>query len=535
VSTRPPGEQVVIARLLLELGDVSSADILLNVLEAGDIEAQRQALVALSMRNMGGRQPAPPIDEARALRLLRPWLQTMDTHWRQTAAQVLFSLTLPEVREVKLATLADSALPLRMAAATTLARDGEAVAWPVLRDVLLAPGDKLQHERYQALGGLKDLVAVLRDPLRDEIARVAAHQIEVQFDRDDNASANEVWHLLAVIEKSAPTWETGFLERVIASRLMPWLRGIALQRLTRLQGLAAVTRLRTSLDDPGLAPAALSALIDLGGQAATADIVDRIRTLIADTKDMRLATTAADALTALGRGDDPVLVTHVDKLEPWPRFAVTVRAKKVSADAFLALLQDAGVLDGARLTAAGPDMVDGFRTAWQERKEAVALVELLVRTKALHWFDTESHRVPPDYVALLAELAEIARPRFRIDGTSMRSADEPERGAPRHEILLLFDGRPVRILVDDLGDWFDVGSLLGQLNTEIAASGKPERFVTLHTGDQSAQVILGHAAKLLALRRDYHFPIADDPDTAMRAGQEFERRVIDEPEGKNRQ
>src|SRR5262249_55195655 len=166
-------EQIVIARMLLERGDASAGNILLDLLEAGDIEAQRKAIVALSSRNIGRAQP-PPIDETRALRLLRPWLQIAETHWRKIAAQVLFSLSLPEVREVKLATLTDPALPLRMAAATTLAREGDAAAWPVLRDVLLAKDDKLQHERYWAIANMKNLVAVLTDPLRDEIVRETA-------------------------------------------------------------------------------------------------------------------------------------------------------------------------------------------------------------------------------------------------------------------------------------------------------------------------------------------------------------------------
>src|SRR5262245_2294842 len=532
VSTRPTREQIVIARMLLERGDASAGNILLDLLEAGDIEAQRKAIVALSSRNIGRAQPLP-IDEPRALRLLRPWLQTAETHWRKIAAQVLFSLSLPEVREVKLATLTDPALPLRMAAATALAREGDAVAWPVLRDVLLAKDDKLQHERYWAIASLKDLVAVLTDPLRDEIVREAARQIEAQLDRGDNTTANEVWNLLAVIEAAAPTWEIGFLERVIASRLMPWPRGIALRRLAKLQGLAALARLRASLDDPELALGALGALTNLGVQAATAYVVGRIQRLITDTENAWVATTAAEALTALGHGDDPVLLKHVHKLNPWERFAVTVRAKKLSAETFMALLEDAGVLDGTRLAAA-PEVLDGFRTAWQDRREAAALFELLIQTKALHSFDTEDDRVPPNYAELLADLAEIARPRFRIEKISMRSAGEREPGATQHEILLVFDGRPVRILVNDSEDWFDVGGLLGQLNTEIAVSGKPERFVTLHTGDQSAQVVLGHASRLLALRRDYHFPIADDPDASMHAGQEFEREVIDELEGRSK-
>lgn len=117
-------------------------------------------------------------------------------------------------------------------------------------------------------------------------------------------------------------------------------------------------------------------------------------------------------------------------------------------------------------------------------------------------------------------MTTLRRPRFLIDKVSMRSACQREPGAVGHEILFLFDGRPVRMPVEDLGDWFDVGGLLGQLNTEIAGAGLPERFVTLHTRNQSAQV-MGHAAKLPALRREYHFPVADDPDAPMHAGQEF--------------
>jgi hypothetical protein len=37
-----------------------------------------------------------------------------------------------------------------------------------------------------------------------------------------------------------------------------------------------------------------------------------------------------------------------------------------------------------------------------------------------------------------------------------------------------------------------------------------------------------------ALRRDCQFPVADDSDAPMHAGQAFERRVIDELKGKGK-
>ena len=151
-----------------------------------------------------------------------------------------------------------------------------------------------------------------------------------------------------------------------------------------------------------------------------------------------------------------------------------------------------------------------------------------MRSQAVHWFDTENDRVPPNYLELLTRFAELAHSRVNIEKISMQGADEGGREATQHEILLLFDGRPARILVKDLGDWFDVGGLLGQLNTEIAASGKSDRFLTLHSDDQSAQVVLGNAAKRLALRREYDFPVADDPDAPVHTGQEYERRVLAE-------
>jgi HEAT repeat protein len=527
VSTRPPRQQVAIARLLTECGDGSAGDILLDLLETGDIEAQRQVIIALRTRNIG-RDLAAPIDETRALHLLRPWLQAAETLWRKNAAELLFGLKLPEARDIKLAMLTDASIPLRMAAATALARDGDPLAWPVLRDILLGKGDELRRERYFAIGSLKDLAKSHDEGLRQDIARFAARQIETQLDHDDNTTANEVWNLLAVIEAAAPSWEAMFLETVIASRLMAWPRGAALGRLAKLQGIAILPRLSVTLDDPELTPYALHALGDLGRQAATADTIEGIRRLIIDTDSARIATAAADALTALGHGDDPVLVKYAAKLDPWSRFAVSVRVKNVGADAFLALLQDAGVIDGARLAEAGTETLETFRAAWRARKEGTALSELLMRSQAVHWFDTENDRVPPNYVELLTRFAELARSRFNIEKISMRGTDEDGREATQHEIWLLFDGRPVRILVKDLGDWFDVGGLLGQLNTEIAASGKPDRFLTLHSDDQSAQVVLGNATKLLALRRKYDFPVADDPDAPVHTGQEYERRVLAE-------
>ena len=193
VSSRPATEQIAVARLLSVNGDASASDILLDILETGDIEAQHQAIVALGMRAIGRANPAP-VDETRVLRVLRPWLQSAETHWRKNAADILFSLSLPEVREIKLAMLADPAIKLRMAAAAALAREGDAAAWPVLRDTLLSPSEELQRERYWAIGHLKDLAAGRDDALQGDIAHLAARQIEAQFDREDNTTANEVWN-----------------------------------------------------------------------------------------------------------------------------------------------------------------------------------------------------------------------------------------------------------------------------------------------------------------------------------------------------
>jgi len=335
VSTRPAREQVAIARVLTECGDGSAGDILLDLLETGDIEAQRQAIVALRTRDIGRDVPAP-INETRALHLLRPWLQSTETLWRKNAAELLFGLKAPEARDLKLATLTDASLPLRMAAATALAREGDPLAWPVLRDILLGQGDEPRRERYFAIGSLNYLAKSRDEAPRQDISRFAARQIEAQLDYDDNTTANEVWNLLAVIEAAAPSWETSFLETVIASRLMAWPRGAALERLAKLQGIAILPLLGVTLDDPELTPHALHALGDLGPQAATNDTIERIRRLITDTESARIATAAADALTALGHGDDPVLVRHAAKLDPWSRFALSVRVKNIGANAFLA-------------------------------------------------------------------------------------------------------------------------------------------------------------------------------------------------------
>jgi hypothetical protein len=112
--------------------------------------------------------------------------------------------------------------------------------------------------------------------------------------------------------------------------------------------------------------------------------------------------------------------------------------------------------------------------------------------------------VPPDYVSLFDAIARLAMPRFLIDHVSQR--------ANGHEVMFLFDGEPSRFISRDMGDWFDVSGLLGHLNDLIAAKGRPERFAALHSGDQMSYIVVGHGQRMIEVKRELDFPLADDPE-----------------------
>ena len=521
-----PAVRLLISQLLLQLGEEDASALLLEGLESRSREDQHGTLVALSLLPYElGRGLTVPLEEERALEALLPFLDHDDPRFRSLAADALFRLSIPAAfdRQKALLTHRDPALR-KKAAMERASRYQDPAAWPILRRALadVAPGEA--HERHFLLLGLVDLCGSESPALRKEVVAAAAAEVERRWNMSDNGTANEVWNLLRCFETARTPLETKVLEGVLASNIKSWVRGVALKRVSEIEGEAGIARLDAALDDVTLRAAALSALRDRRRESATPELVDRVRLIFEEAGDQGIRALAYDALVTLGGGQDPAIRRYLARLDPVRRFEASARLRGISAEEMLQALAAAALVPGT-----SNDAAETFVEAWDTDSKWSAVLGLLHENRRLEGFDTEDDAVPPNYVSLLHGFAEIAKPDIVLSKIAMR----PQAEEGKHRLSLLMDGRALEFPVADYGDWFDVTGLLAGLNDGLAAGGSDRRFVALYDAGQFAFVTFGDGPRIQGLARDHAFPVAADPDGSMRAGQEYERQVIEQLEGQD--
>jgi hypothetical protein len=515
-ATADPNLRLYIGRLLLEMGAPSGGPLVLTSLTAASAETRKSALVALAvLRWEDGKGIQVPIDHAATAAAVRPFLKDKDAHLRGLAVQAFLRLERPEIAAEQRALLQSEDETLREKAVYHFATyHGDAIAWPMIKARFAAVAHNDFHGRYWAVLALGGFARNPDPALRAEVAAFAREELRAILNRDDNEAANEASNLMRAIGALAPPWEADALQEVLASKLT-WARGSALHGLVKLEGASAAPRILAALHDPALQPTALTVIADRGAVFAGPELAERLRALLRDTRAAAPLEAAVNALVAIGHANDPAIAAVVDRLEPLTRFEVVTRAKGVDADQMIDCLAKAALLPT-------PDNVDrdAFRRAWVGPHASRAVFELLETRGRLHIFDAENDQVPPDYAELVGQLAALARGDFTI-GTARLI-----KGGRGYTLHLSLAGQDGRIELEDRGDWFDVEALLDGLNKMLANTATSLRYVTLHTGDQMAYVVLGDAKGIANLAADVAFPLGD-PAAARRIGEDFERRVIE--------
>jgi hypothetical protein len=270
--------------------------------------------------------------------------------------------------------------------------------------------------------------------------------------------------------------------------------------------------------------------MELGPAAATADIMQGVARILDECKPGRDADLAYRTLVTMGSGSHECVARNRDKLTPWFAFAASARSHGLDAGGLIDLLRRMELIDDERVAAVGEERCRTILTPQSNELDLTgSVLELLHEAKALHVFDTENDRVPPDYVSLMEALARLAAPRFLMSSVSL----QPSATYQGHRVMFLFDGKPSSLAVRDMGDWFDVSGVVGHLNELIAARGRPERFAALYSGDQMSYLVFGHGERMIEAKRDLGFPLTDDPDGPVQVGQAFEQQVISQIERGN--
>jgi hypothetical protein len=122
----------------------------------------------------------------------------------------------------------------------------------------------------------------------------------------------------------------------------------------------------------------------------------------------------------------------------------------------------------------------------------------------------------------LGQLSKLGAKRLIVSDVDVQLDGEACR-----EVNCKIAGHPARFNPRFMGDWTDLAAVLGGLNTALAAAGRVERFVCLMTGDQTANVIIGHGDGLADLVETLGLPLEVDPNAAIAIGVAAEDHTVE--------
>jgi hypothetical protein len=488
------------AVLLMQLGDVRGTEGIVALLESGDEDTQISTLAHLGVLPSHDSEysRAITIDRVRLDRALLPLTAHPDAHIARLASGVMIKFETPSVAEVVAPMLEERDPERREQAARWYASRHDPIALEPIGDMLLRGADS-----YWLLAALRDYAESKDLRVQERAAGIAATYLRTVLNQDDNSTANDVMNGLRVVERAAPWWESVLLDEVLSSRVMAWARAIALERLAKLEGRVGERRLIAALADRELRKGAADALAKHAGDDATAAaalaaMLDK--ELRARKPDDRTISAAITALVQRGGASHAVLDRAEKFIDPWDRARITWLRARITPRQIAERLIEAGAV-----SALADERITALERTWAQTRASGVLFDLLGGEDTCVWLDTEAPVVPPDYVDLVARLGRITRGALAIECATQEATG---RGAEIEHIEVQFVEREqaVRFRARFAGDWFDIPATLAALDETLSRAGRPERFFSLHTGDQTCFIVCAKDREFRQLADELRIP-----------------------------
>lgn len=130
---------------------------------------------------------------------------------------------------------------------------------------------------------------------------------------------------------------------------------------------------------------------------------------------------------------------------------------------------------------------------------------LLDQQKRFFAFDTETSFVPVDYDKLLLEFAARSNGVLKDMLVWMDFKDKNKGENFDYTITVVFNNKAYIAKPEDVGDWYDMGTVQDILEKLFEDTGSKEKFVPVDTGDQTMQYIFGEPAKVKAFLEKYKY------------------------------
>ncbi len=499
--------------LLLALGEADGTSGLADALNGGDLATCRQALLLLSSLpwdgDKGGYQV--PLDKAAVFSAVDLLLDTAGPELRALAVQVLERLGTENADRRVAALIADADPEIRLSVARWLALRGEdGGALAVVEELLFRPGLD-RHDAYWLTSALRDLAERGAPDARRNACRLAMKYLRAHLDDNDNHVANHASFCLEAIAAVAPVDERELLSEIIGSNLQGWLRGSALNRLAEIEGAEGVERLCDALADKDLREQAAKGLTKLARGSRDPRMLEALAAALDDARGEQVIAAVIEAIMAVGGAPSAILERAMARADPDDAMSLHW------------LLNDIGPRHLAeRLAAAGAIAMPGkrkmaeYQAQWNEDRRAPSILwDMLGTAGRLTGFDCDTGEAPADHASLVQRLGEITGGILALEDVSQTVEPEPDGDC---KVRFVCNGRGYSFIARNLGCYYDLRSVLDNLNGILASFGRKERFFQLYNPGTIGIVACAPEEQFVAMARDLRIPLQLDPDAARRAG-----------------
>jgi hypothetical protein len=151
---------------------------------------------------------------------------------------------------------------------------------------------------------------------------------------------------------------------------------------------------------------------------------------------------------------------------------------------------------------------------------------VLVLAGQAWWFDVETGMFPNGHDSLMRSLATLVSPALdeAVFEETAPTIEDDVKSAP-YRLTLYIAGKRLRAKARNLGDWYDVDTVLSLMNAAMKEKGSEIRFAPLPTGDQTL-IILGAPSSAIDRAIRAGLIQKGDAGQAERLGKEFEDKAL---------
>ena len=520
--------------LLLYLHDPVGTTGVVKCLRDGNDELQESALIKLSLlpkEKFNDEFPYwlrydVPLQSESVFVELKKFLDRPEKDFGKIALRVAGNLNIPAVEPYMNQFLKHPSREIRIIAVNWYARrEKDQGALETAADLLLDTSVK-PKENYGVISSLEIYCRGSERSLALDSAANLATFVHAYVDEPGNDMANLIARGLKALQDSDYPDEYQAVNAVLDSTVHDWRRGVALQRLSELRGLEIIDLLQISLNDATLRQFAARGIANIAAGYDDQTLIDTLLAALQVEKRNSVSREVINALLVIGGNALSKLEDMIPQLSPDEAMRVYWLANNISLQEAANLLVDTGLIPKPDQTS-----MHQIEEEWQEQQDPMSVVlSLFTDINRLVWFDCENGRVPPDYRDLLDNLVTISSPVFKPEAISQTV----DNVSGQSEIAFIYDKKPYSILVQNLGDWFDVQTFFRGLNSILAGTGKNEQFFLLYTGDQTCIVVFAQRHAFLQVTESLKLPLEENYQAAMKTGIAYEQYIREKIEKENR-